>query len=193
MSFASKEDFDKLFKIVSDMNANLSNMNVDLSKITKVVNDMNVDLSKVTKVISSDHPIYYEQKPGVEGSFFNVMENKVAGISYIDSFCEFLIELEHTKIDNNFISFTPNSQEFLLETFDFPKNQMLFIRDCYQEIANMITKKGIFLVSGSPSTGKTMFIVYHMKKQIKRCIESNFDLVFIYSFFFIFFFFRHYT
>jgi predicted hydrocarbon binding protein len=113
--------------------------------------------------------------------FLDTFNRKVPpGSKELVSFYFFLkdLETENWKSDK-FVNFTQNCKEFCWDTFGFPENHVLYVRNCYSKLMDIIKNEGVYLLSGSPGTGKTMFIIHHMKQMIQNC--NSYKLVCLFN------------
>jgi hypothetical protein len=100
----------------------------------------------------------------------------------LKDFYSFFQELESLEWKTgDFITCSSKFKEFCYNFFGFPTNQYLYVREAYDEIMKSIPfkNKELFLLCGSPSSGKSIFLIHHMK----RIIDDYKNVVWYFFFF----------
>jgi Cdc6-like AAA superfamily ATPase len=167
------------------MEGNVFDLLLQLKKeIFKKIDSISEEIKEVNDkldILSSDHPVCWVDD-GSDSYYANIFNMKVKNLDKEDlrrSFCIFLRELETNEwVEGNFIeNLSDGFKKTCAMMFNFPLDHNFYVRECYEDLFNKSFDNGIYLLSGSPGTGKTTFIIYHMKKAISYCRKNKLNLV----------------
>jgi hypothetical protein len=174
------ERINKMNERINKMSGEMIEMRGEMNGMRGEMKEMNRKIDTLSAIASFDHPVYWTDTVS-ERYFANILNEKI--LKNQDDirvcFCNFLKELEQTTWEKDtFIdNLSDNFKRTCAVIFNFPFDHKFYVRNCYDELFNKSSKNGIYLLSGSPGTGKTTFIIHHMKKAISLCRERKVSLV----------------